>query len=88
MIEGADACYRDLAAKLRIMLELAPVGRSSAIHHLFGIFYAGQLRGLKLDELEQIAAGAGSRASIGREIGKGRSPAEYVDVKPDYAEWP
>lgn len=88
MTEGSDARDRDLSAKLRAMLELAAVGRSSTIHHLFGILYAGRLRGMKGYELEQIAASAGSRASMGREISKGRSLAKYVDVKPAYAAWP
>jgi len=40
--EGSDARDRALSAKLRAMLDLAAVGRSSTIHHLFGILYAGQ----------------------------------------------
>ena len=88
MTEGSDARRLDLVTKLRAMLALAPVGSTSTIHHLFGILYAGQLRGMKHYELKQIAAGAGSRASMGREIGKGRSLAQYVDVKPEFAEWP
>ena len=87
MTERTDARHLDLTAKLRTMLELAPVGSTGAIHHLFGIVCAGQLRGMKLYELEQIAVGAGSRASMGREIGKGRSLAQYVNVKPEFAEW-
>ena len=73
MTEGSDARDRDLSAKLRAMLDLAAVGRSSTIHHLFGILYAGRLRGMKLHELDQIAEGAGNRASMGREISRGRS---------------
>ncbi len=88
MTEDSDARHRDLATKLRAMLDLAPVGRSSTIHHLFGILYAGQLRGMKGSELERIAASAGGRASMGREIARGRRLAQYVDVKPEYAEWP
>ena len=88
MTEGSDARHRDLATKLRNMLDLAPVGSTSTIHHLFGILHAGQLRGMKGSELEQIAASAGGRASMGREISKGRSLAQYVDVRPEYAEWP
>jgi len=88
MTEGSDAHHLDLAAKLRAMLDRAPVGSASTIHHLFGILYADQLRSMKLYELEQIAASAGGRVSMGREISKGRSLAQYVDVKPEYAEWP
>jgi len=88
MTEGSDARHRDLATKLRNMLDLAPVGSTSTIHQLFGILHAGQLRGMKGSELEQIAASAGGRASMGREISKGRSLAKYVDVKAEYAEWP
>lgn len=88
MTEGSDARHLALATKLRTMLDLAPVGSTSAIHHLFGILYAGQLRGMKIYELERIAASAGSRASMGREISKGRRLAQYVDVKAEYAEWP
>lgn len=70
MIEASDARHRDLATKLRTMLDLAPVGRSSTIHHLFGILYAGQLRGMKGSELERIAASAGGEYdALGRQVG-------------------
>lgn len=87
MTEDCDARHRDLATKLRAMLDLAPVGRTRAIHHLCGIRYAGRLRGMRGSELERIAASAGGRASMGREISRGRRLAHYVDVKPEYAEW-
>ena len=85
---GTDARHLDLATKLRTMLELAPVGSTSTIHHLFGIVCASQLRGMKLYELERIAASAGSRASMGREISKRCSLSRFVDVKSEYATWP
>jgi len=47
MTEDCDARHRDLARKLRAMLDLAPVDRTRAIHHLFGIRYAGRLRGTR-----------------------------------------
>lgn len=91
MTERADALHVKLAEKLRIMLDLAPVGRKSTIHHLFGILYADELGGLKFHELKYIAVLGGSAASMAVEISKGRNLAAYVKVKPDlrqYRNWP
>ena len=91
MTERADALHLKLAERLRVMLDLAPVGQESAIHHLFGILYAGEMRGLKIYELEYIAVHGGSAASRAKEISKGRDLAAYVEVKPafrQYRIWP
>lgn len=84
MTERADALHVELAEKLRGMLDLAPVGQESAIHHLFGILYADEIRGIKNYELEYIAVLGGSAASMAKEISKGRILAAYVQVKPAF----
>ena len=81
MPESSDAEHRRLAQKLRIMLEHAPAGRMSTIHHLFGIRFARELRGMKIYELDYIADMAGSSPSMGVEISKGRNLAPFVEIK-------
>ncbi|MDE0141218.1 MAG: hypothetical protein F4047_04080 [Caldilineaceae bacterium SB0670_bin_27] len=91
MTERTDALHIELAGKLRVMLDLTPARPMSAIHHLFGILYAGEIRDMKTYELEYIAELAGQTASMGKEIGKGRNLAAYVEVKPafrQYRIWP
>ena len=91
MTERADALHLKLAERLRVMLDLSPVGKNSTIHHLFGILYVDEIRGLKLYELEYIAVHGGSTASMAKEISKGRNLAAYVEVKPafrHYRIWP
>lgn len=78
---SSDAQHRRLAQKLRNMLEHAPVGRSSTIHHLFGIRFARELSGMKIYELDYIADMAGSGPGMGVEISKGRNLAPFVEVK-------
>lgn len=82
-----DARHQKMAASLRSMLAQAPIGATSAIHHLFGILYARELRDVKGYELDYIAGLAGSEHSMGREIGKGRNLARFVEVKPEYRNW-
>lgn len=84
MNEANDALYREMAAELRRMLRHAPVGSMSTIHNLFGILNAHRLGALKGCELDYVAGLAGSAPSMGREIGKGRNLAPYVDVKPRF----
>ena len=68
----------ELAEKLRTMREAAPLGRKSAMVHLFGILYARELEGM---DLISIAILAGCKGRLSTEIHKGRVLAEYVDVK-------
>ena len=91
MTEQDDTLHVKLAEKLRVMLDLVPVGQKSAIHHLFGILYADEIRGMKIYELEYIAVLGGSTASMAKEISKGRNLAPYVQVRPafrQYRIWP
>ena len=83
-----DAQHQKMAESLRSMLAQAPVGRTSTIHHLFGILYARELRDMKVYELDYIAGLAGSKHSMGTEISKGRNLAQFVEVKPEYRSWP
>ncbi len=71
MTERTDARHLCLATKLRTMLELAPVGSTNTIHHLFGIVCAGQLRGMKLYELEQIAVAPAAGPAWGERSARG-----------------
>ncbi len=87
MAEPGDGRHRELAGKLHAMLERAPVGRASTIHHLFGILYADEMSGMRLYELAYIAELGGSKQSMGREIGRGRNLAEYVEIKAEYRSW-
>ena len=80
---SSDAERRRLAQKLRMMLERAPAGRMTTIHHLFGIRFARELSGMKIYELDYIADMAGSSPSMGVEISKGRNLAPFVDIKAD-----
>ena len=91
MTEQDDTLHVKLAEKLRVMLDLVPVGQRSAIHHLFGILYADEIRGMKIYELEYIAVLGGSTARMAKEISKGRNLAPCVQVKPafrQYRIWP
>lgn len=91
MTEQDDTLHVKLAEKLRVMLDLVPVGQRSTIHHLFGILYADEIRGMKIYELEYIAVLGGSTARMAKEISRGRNLAPYVQVKPafrQYRTWP
>ena len=88
MTELNDARHRKMADKLHSMLAQAPVGEPSAIHHLFGILYARELHNMKTYELDYIAGLAGSKHKMGAEISRGRNLARFVEVKPEYRDWP
>ena len=84
---AADAQHRRLASKLRTMLNKAPIGRMSTIHHLFGILYASEMSNMAAYELDYVVSLAGSKDSMGREINRGRNLASYIDVKPHVRTW-